>query len=110
MPYNEDSEDAWKHKKSRDIPFLDWSFIAYFVAFSIGVMLLFLSLLGASVAAMEGQLHFLRASFYSVLVVQDLTPNVGIWWYHVSILNGASKYHPCVAKMISRVNVPRAYT
>merc|ERR1719181_1056788 len=60
---------------------MNMRFMVYLAAFLTGVFALFVCLLGASAAAMEGQLHFLQAAFLSVLSVQDLTPNVGLFWY-----------------------------
>lgn len=75
------SAEASAYSRSKDSLVGDWCFVKYLVFFSVGVVLLFGCLLGASVAAMEGQLHFLQAAFLSVLSVQDLTPNVGLFWY-----------------------------
>jgi len=75
------AEEVSSYKRSQDSPFMNFRFMVYLAFFIVGVFSLFACLLGASVAAMEGQLHFLQASFLSVLSVQDLTPNVGLFWY-----------------------------
>eukprot|EP00434_Breviolum_minutum_P044079 symbB.v1.2.039331.t1/scaffold6493.1/size17610/1 len=42
---------------------------------------LFACLLGVSTALMGGSMQFLEACFVSVILVRDLTPNTGLFWY-----------------------------
>ncbi|CAE7255058.1 PIGU [Symbiodinium pilosum] len=56
-------------------------FVIYSVCFSLVVLGAFGCLLGASLAAMAGELQFLEAAFLSVLSIRDLTPNTGFFWY-----------------------------
>eukprot|EP00747_Dinoflagellata_sp_TGD_P179654 gnl/TRDRNA2_/TRDRNA2_30791_c0_seq1.p1 gnl/TRDRNA2_/TRDRNA2_30791_c0~~gnl/TRDRNA2_/TRDRNA2_30791_c0_seq1.p1 ORF type:complete len:494 (+),score=69.21 gnl/TRDRNA2_/TRDRNA2_30791_c0_seq1:74-1555(+) len=69
------------YRHSVDETVVEWPFAAYLVRFVIAVLLLLACLFGSSIALMDGQLQFLQACYLSVLSVQDLTPNVGIFWY-----------------------------
>lgn len=79
--WEEEFGDGRTYARSKDGKVADWGFVSYLVRFAVVVVLLFLCLIGASLAAMDGQRHFLRASFTSVITLEDLTPNVGIFWY-----------------------------
>lgn len=74
-------DDGYKYRRSKDCSFLEPAFLLYLVQFGVTVFVLFMLLMGSSVTAMGGDLHFLQASFASILTVRDLTPNVGIFWY-----------------------------
>jgi len=76
-----DEQSVHEYRRSKDIPLVDSAFIAYFLRFAVVVLCLFVCLVGASIAAMRGRLDFLQASFAGVISIQDLTPNVGIFWY-----------------------------
>jgi len=56
-------------------------FLLYCACFVAVVFGSFACLLGASMAAMAGELQFLEAAFLSVLSIRDLTPNTGFFWY-----------------------------
>ncbi|CAE7451901.1 PIGU [Symbiodinium natans] len=56
-------------------------FLMYSVCFLMVVLCSFVCLLGASMAAMAGELQFVEAAFLSVLSIRDLTPNTGFFWY-----------------------------
>jgi len=73
--------DGYRYVRSKDIAVIDWAFVGYLVKFTVVVVLLFVFLIGGSIAAMGGNASFLYASYASVLSVADLTPNVGIFWY-----------------------------
>jgi len=67
--------------RSKDSSLVEPRLLLRLGVFTAAVLLLFACLLGASAAALDGDLHFLQASFLSVLTLRDLTPNVGIFWY-----------------------------
>jgi len=67
--------------RSNSFAIADAGFLPYLLRFAVAVAALLLCLYGASAAFMGGDLHFLQASFVSIVAVRDLTPNVGIWWY-----------------------------
>jgi len=60
---------------------INFGFLLYSASFVAVVFGSFVCLLGASVAAMAGELQFLEAAFLSVLSIRDLTPNTGFFWY-----------------------------
>ncbi|CAK9080046.1 unnamed protein product [Durusdinium trenchii] len=60
---------------------MNCGFIGYCVFFASLTLGLFACLLGASAAAMGGELQFFEACFVSVIAVRDLTPNTGLFWY-----------------------------
>jgi len=67
--------------RSNNRAIADAGFLPYLLRFAMAVVALLVCLYGASAATMGGDLHFLQASFASIVAVRDLTPNVGIWWY-----------------------------
>lgn len=73
--------DPYRYVRSRENKVVEVDFILYLLRFIAAVSLLFACLLGASVAAMGGETHFFNACFASVVLVRDLTPNVGVFWY-----------------------------
>lgn len=74
-------EDQFTYTRSQNERLWDPRFVAYLIFFIVVVSLLFVCLLVASLVVMDGQAHFLQASFLSVLSLRDLTPNVGLFWY-----------------------------
>jgi len=78
-PYDAASEATYTRSKKQAM--LDGKFLVYLAIFAVTVLVLFGCLMGASLAMMGGETHFLNACFISVLRVQDLTPNVGFFWY-----------------------------
>eukprot|EP00929_Paragymnodinium_shiwhaense_P055922 TRINITY_DN27995_c0_g2_i1.p1 TRINITY_DN27995_c0_g2~~TRINITY_DN27995_c0_g2_i1.p1 ORF type:complete len:510 (+),score=95.51 TRINITY_DN27995_c0_g2_i1:106-1635(+) len=69
------------YKRSKDTPLVDQDFTSYFLRFAFAVLLLSAALHAASWLAMGGRLDYLQASFVAVVAVQELSPNVGIFWY-----------------------------
>jgi len=70
-----------QYRKSREETVVGMGFFWFAVCFTIAVAVLFVSLMAASVLLMDGSLDFLDASFFSWVTLQELTPNVGIFWY-----------------------------
>mmetsp|Transcript_157568 Transcript_157568/g.278044 ORF Transcript_157568/g.278044 Transcript_157568/m.278044 type:complete len:517 (-) Transcript_157568:37-1587(-) len=81
VPADERKEEQFNYTRSKDERLWDSGFVRYLIFFILTVTLLFACLLVASLAVMDGQAHFLQASFVSVLALKDLTPNVGLFWY-----------------------------
>jgi len=75
------AENDQSYTRSKAEVLMDRHFWGYLLRFGLLVVALFSSLMFSSVALMGGQLHFLRASFWSWVMVHELTPNVGIFWY-----------------------------
>lgn len=73
--------DGRKYVRSKDTKVHEPGFVAYLVRFSIMLVLLLCCLVGASLAITGGEPHFLDACYASVVLVRDLTPNVGLFWY-----------------------------
>lgn len=73
--------DDSKYLPSWQQKFVNCGFLAYCAFFSIMTFGLFACLLGVSTALMGGSMQFLEACFVSVILVRDLTPNTGLFWY-----------------------------
>lgn len=74
-------KDRCRYSRSRDGHLVEPGFVSYLFRFTVATAALFCCLIGASLAYTRGHTDFLSACFLAVLTVQDLTPNIGIFWY-----------------------------
>eukprot|EP00927_Polykrikos_kofoidii_P000700 TRINITY_DN10259_c0_g1_i1.p1 TRINITY_DN10259_c0_g1~~TRINITY_DN10259_c0_g1_i1.p1 ORF type:complete len:478 (-),score=42.43 TRINITY_DN10259_c0_g1_i1:64-1329(-) len=70
-----------EYVRSKDTKLFEAGWLPYLVRFGIACTVLLIGMLVASAAAMRFRLEFVQASFAAVVAVQDLSPNVGIFWY-----------------------------
>lgn len=78
---NSKTYDSYRYVRSKHTKVAEWDFLAYLARFTIALVLLLGCLVGASLAITGGEVHFLNSCFLSIVLVRDLTPNVGIFWY-----------------------------
>mmetsp|Transcript_59155 Transcript_59155/g.132585 ORF Transcript_59155/g.132585 Transcript_59155/m.132585 type:complete len:475 (-) Transcript_59155:8-1432(-) len=73
--------DKLRYVQSRDEIVVNLDFCKFAFGFGFAVIFMLMGLLVASFYLMDSSMEFLDATHVAWLTLQDLTPNVGIFWY-----------------------------